>query len=396
MAMGKSAKTVVTKPKTRRKKTPEPVVREVWARAGGICAFPGCPLLLYVDPATRSKKNFGEVAHNVAAMPGGERGHPKRSKQLSEDPENLILLCPTHHRLIDKRGAAAEYPDSLLAMWKKTHESAIVAAGTLTGGALAHALLFQGVIGNQPAGMHPRTVPLAMFQQALVPEKEPLHLTLDPSIHPAKSSAYWGHSIAEVRARVTTLQRTWGNHKHSLALFALADMPTLMALGLAIGHTVALTVFQFDPVPGNGGDWRFPDLNAPAPDYRVKWPDDLTGHVAVVISLSGTIERNRVINALPVGPHSIVEITIPTPTTNLVRSPKAIDEFGRIWRDLVAQLETKLPKTTPIHVFPAMPASLAVTLGRHIKPKVSFSFQIYDAQDKDAPFAPAITLPFLD
>lgn len=379
-----------------RKKTPEPVIREVWARSGGICAFPGCTHILYVDPATRIKKSFGEVAHNVAAQPGGERGSPARSKALSEDPDNLILLCPTHHTLIDKPGAAADYPDSLLAAWKRTHERAIVAAGTLTGGTLAHAVLFQGVIGGQPAGIDPRTVPLAMFQHGLVLDKDPVRLTLDPSIHPAKSAAYWSHSIAQVRAEITTLQRTWGNHRHSIALFALADMPTLMALGVAIGHAVALTVFQFDPVPTNGGDWRFPDVDAPAHDYDVLWPDELSGHVAVVISLSGKIERARVTNALPPGPCSIVEITIPEPTTNLVRSPKAIDEFGRKWRDVVARLETVLPKTTPVHVFPAMPASLAVTLGRHIKPKVSFPFRIYDAQSRDAPFAAAVTLPFTD
>ena len=63
--------------------------------------------------------------------------------------------------------------------------------------------------------------------------------------------------------------------------------------------------------------------------------------------------------------------------------------------EVIARLETLLPKTTSIHVFPAMPASLAVAFGMAIKPKVSFPIQVYDAEGPNGVFHPALSLPLL-
>jgi len=114
------------------------------------------------------------------------------------------------------------------------------------------------------------------------------------------------------------------------------------------------------------------------------------------ISLSAPIERPRIDAALPYGPRSVIKLTVDQPTPDFVRGPATIDEFARSLRGIVARLESALPKSTPIHVFPAMPASLAVAFGRYLKPKVSFPFHVYDAEGPRAPFAPAVVLPFLD
>ena len=46
-------------------------------------------------------RNNAYVAHIIAAAPGGERGDPELSYKLSDDTENLMLLCDGHHREID-------------------------------------------------------------------------------------------------------------------------------------------------------------------------------------------------------------------------------------------------------------------------------------------------------
>ena len=78
----------------RRKELSSATQRAVWARSGGICARPGCDSILYEDPVFFKTRPFGELAHNVAASQDGPRGDATRSPQLSDDPENLILLCP--------------------------------------------------------------------------------------------------------------------------------------------------------------------------------------------------------------------------------------------------------------------------------------------------------------
>lgn len=382
---------------------PQPVQREVWARAGGICSRPGCMTVLYRDLLRSKSSHFGEIAHNVSALPGGERGDPKRSKDLSKDPDNLILLCPTHHKLVDKPGAAADYPEEMLREWKVLHETAIRNAGGLCSGTLAHALVFQAPIGKQIVAIDPRTIPFAMLQRQLVLERNESVARLELSIYPAKTPAYWTDLIGRVRAKVAHVQSAFGETNKPLALFALADIPALMALGFALGHAAQVSTFQFDPVPNGGaGDWRFPKPDAPARAYRVNVPETLQPPIALVFSLSGVIERSRVENALRAAtrgdpqPGTIIEITVDDPSLDFVRGPADIDEFARALRKCWGRLERHLPKSTPIHVFPAIPASLAVTFGRFVKPKVSFPFRIYDAEGPNAPFSFAVELPFVD
>ena len=373
---------------------PPHVVREVWARAGGICTFPGCGSVLYRDPHLNKSAAFGEVAHNVAASPNGERGDPQRSRALCHEPNNLILFCPTHHTLVDRPGAASDYPDHLLEQWKLRHEAAIRTAGIMSG-TTAHALVLQGSIGQQTVAFAHTTIPHAMLQHDLVLEREPTLLSIDTSGYAPKSPAYWTHAITRVREMVRLHQSTLGHLQRPLAVFALADMPTLVALGFALGHAAAVTVFQYNPV-GNGGDWRFPNFAAPAPEFRVHWPDTLSGEIALVISLSGPIEHDRVRACLSPATCSIIELSVDQPTVDFVLGPATIEAFARTFRSIVAKLEGLIAKTTIVHVFPAMPASLAVTFGRFIKPKVSFPFRIYDAQGRDAPFEHAVSLPFPD
>jgi hypothetical protein len=58
------------------------------------------------------------MAHVIAKSAGGPRGIPEGG---SDDYENLILLCPSHHRLIDK-APPEEFPAGTLLEWKQRHE----------------------------------------------------------------------------------------------------------------------------------------------------------------------------------------------------------------------------------------------------------------------------------
>ena len=86
---------------------------QVLLDAHGRCMFEGCGADLTEDPVTRVRGNFATLAHNVASSEGGTRGVLYLSHALADDPENILLLCETHHRLIDKV-AKADYPAGAL------------------------------------------------------------------------------------------------------------------------------------------------------------------------------------------------------------------------------------------------------------------------------------------
>jgi hypothetical protein len=62
---------------------------------------------------------LGEMAHVIGRKPKGPRGSTKYG--TVDTYENLILLCPACHTLVDK--APRDFPATLLRKWKADWES---------------------------------------------------------------------------------------------------------------------------------------------------------------------------------------------------------------------------------------------------------------------------------
>lgn len=69
------------------------------------------------------KCNISNYAHIIGDSENGPRGN-ERSRELAQDPNNIILLCPECHRLIDHEGER-KYTDEMLVAMKKEHEERI-------------------------------------------------------------------------------------------------------------------------------------------------------------------------------------------------------------------------------------------------------------------------------
>lgn len=90
----------------------------LWGRAAGICGNPECRTK--VTEIGDSGESFltGEMAHIIAQSSAGPRGAVDAG---SDSYENLILLCPTCHRKIDK-SPEGTYTIDMLHIWKTEHE----------------------------------------------------------------------------------------------------------------------------------------------------------------------------------------------------------------------------------------------------------------------------------
>jgi hypothetical protein len=97
----------------------------LWGRAAGICSNPTCRKDLTVLIEGNRSFNVGEMAHVIARSQDGPRGLAGGG---SDEYENLLLLCPTCHRMVDK-APEGEYPAEMLLRWKADHEEAIRAYG---------------------------------------------------------------------------------------------------------------------------------------------------------------------------------------------------------------------------------------------------------------------------
>jgi len=93
----------------------------LWGRAAGRCSI--CNADLTVDLDATSPVVIGEMAHVISEQELGPRGTQEIDRSSRNRYDNVILLCPTHHRLVDK--APSEYSVQRLLELKKAHESRV-------------------------------------------------------------------------------------------------------------------------------------------------------------------------------------------------------------------------------------------------------------------------------
>lgn len=97
-------------------------VKQLFISCGHVCPFPGCTLTL-IDYGSSPPTILGEIAHIEASATGGPRGNANLSTKARDAYENLIVLCPTHHTLVDKETNRFSAED--LRTWKAAAERGV-------------------------------------------------------------------------------------------------------------------------------------------------------------------------------------------------------------------------------------------------------------------------------
>ena len=94
-------------------------VAKLWGLSAGRCSYPGCDEECIKFIGSPDPTIIGEMAHVIAQSSKGPRGDKTGGNNTYE---NLILLCPTHHTLVDKE-PAGKFSAEMLLKWKKDHEA---------------------------------------------------------------------------------------------------------------------------------------------------------------------------------------------------------------------------------------------------------------------------------
>jgi hypothetical protein len=92
----------------------------LWARSGNQCAF--CRVPLIVEQTTKDPESVvGAECHIVSASPSGPRHASGFQSEQFDDLDNFILLCATHHKMIDDQPET--YTAEVLRSIKSKHEN---------------------------------------------------------------------------------------------------------------------------------------------------------------------------------------------------------------------------------------------------------------------------------
>lgn len=363
--------------------------RALWARAAGRCQYRGCNCELIGELLSgKEDKMFGFVAHIVADSPNGARGHLTRSALLAKDISNLMLLCAKHHRLIDDE-APLNHPEELLSRMKNEHEQRVRIAAGIQPDRASHVIRFGANIGTNEAlvaredifaSMQPDRSP-ASFDTI---DLEMLGLSLDDA-----DEQYWQvqqtnlqRQFAEkIRGRIERQQITHAS------VFALAPQPLLIELGRQLCDILPAEVHQRHREPAT---WKWQNDNAPI-EFQLEAPTEVHSTVALILGLSATISKAR-IDAVLGHDVSIWSITAISPHNDIMRNAGDLSRFRQELRRLFDRIKSMHGEGATINVFPALPVSAAVELGRVWMPKADLPLNVFDQNRRIGGFAPALRI----
>ena len=348
---------------------------KLWLKSGGRCEYEGCNEPLWKDEVTMAELNAAYIAHIVSASPSEVRGNPIYSFQLSDDFQNLMLLCDIHHRLIDVE-KPNEHTVELLKAMKLAHEQRIELLTGIHSDKKTEILMYGANIGAQAAAIsYPKAI------QAVLPKRYPtksdgISLSMKNSSFRDDDPTFWEvekdnlKSLFEQRVMIS---RQDGRAPH-VSIFALAPQPLLIYLGSLLSDLVEGEVFQLHREPQG---WCWPETSVEI-DFVVEEPKIFNGCPVLILSLSADITDQRVADVMGDRDHSVWRVSIKNPNNDFLKNQKCLLRFRIIMRSLLNKIKEKHGETEYVHIFPAAPVSVCVELGRVRMPKADLPFRIYD------------------
>ncbi|MEY2831679.1 MAG: hypothetical protein RLZZ574_937 [Cyanobacteriota bacterium] len=358
---------------------PAQVKLKLWIKSGGRCQFRGCKKLLYQDDLTQIQMNRAYIAHIVADSPGGVRGDEELSPKLAKEFSNLMLLCDAHHRLIDDPSNEDTYTLELLQTYKKEHEERIEYLTGIDESYKSHLLFFKDNIGDRRPEIEFEDARLAILPR-FPANSNFLEIDLRHGAYRDHDNNYFGDKQREISRLVETKIRQLSNINH-LSVFAFASIPLLIHFGYELGDTISANIYQRHR---STNSWKWQDEDMSGFQYVIEEnpleSEDETGIVALNLSLSGTI-RDEEINSALDKPHSYYKITIANPNPNFLKSEEQLDLFKAEIRTLLRRIRETHGHDCEIHLFPAIPLSIAVSIGCILLPKIDPKIHVYENND---------------
>lgn len=368
---------------------PPKIIIQLWTLSAGRCQYRGCNKPLWRDVLTMQKINSAYVAHIVADTPGGPRGDKVRSPILAKDFNNLMLLCDTHHRLIDKEDVAG-HPEPLLLEMKEEHEKRIELLTSLVPENKSHLLFFGANIGLHGSPLSFMGCVQAMLPKKFPAENHPLKLGMVNSSILDDEKLYWKMEITNLERQFKEIVEPIriDNPVKEFSLFALAPQPLLIKLGTLFSDIYEVDVFQKHREPST---WSWQD-KSDFDGFKLFSPDDFTGIPVLNLSLSATVTNDRIESVFKGEKLSIWTITHDNPNNDFLKTRAILSQFRKIIRHFFDIAKSKHGQDTTLHVFSAVPISAAIEFGRVWMPKADFKIIIYDQNKNRDGFHPTIEI----
>lgn len=364
----------------KRKNISKNTERFLWAMSAGRCEK--CGRLIYKHPLSGVIGNFAQIAHNLPVGNGARTEYKEKYKQIDpslniDDVSNLLLLCYECHKEVDEVHPE-NYPPETLKMLKADFEEFIVKATNIKRIVPTLALQYS-------PNLHNRKWQVTGKMKALFPEKyieNEIDLTLKDSEFYVGDPNFWEIEEKNLERRfnqqVIPYIENYKKGTPNLSVFAVGPIPLLIKLGGLLSNKHGVDVYQLKKSPVSSWEWEATDDDT---EYSFSYiqqnknPDK----IILLLSLSGLIRHEEVCKAVEWDNATVVEIkTNHTPSDDYLRNKRQLDKFVCCYQKLKEELRNSINSNVFVHIFAAVPVSVAVEIGRHRNPAFDLPFIIYN------------------
>lgn len=329
---------------------PDQVARRVWALSAGRCAM--CNAVLLEDRQTGESVFIGQLAHIIGATakPGSPRGQHAMSLDERRREHNLLLLCYSHHKVIDDKTLWDRYSVDDLCAIKAQHQREVRELTELRGARRSTVLRVIGGIRNQVYETSKEPVVAALRQEQRYPDWSLLDgqdFEIDLRDLPGENTSepyYWQAVEAKLRERLAPLSKyVRDGVVTSVAVFPFARIPALTLLGSMLEDGLPIVIYP--KRRDDGGGWGWPSASSSRVKFAVAQPvgADGTGGPVVLVSLSASLAKRTLPQELSGRPVYELRPADTSPSPDLLTTPSDLDSFARAWRALLADLEGAHP-----------------------------------------------------
>ncbi|MCK4136106.1 HNH endonuclease [Ralstonia pseudosolanacearum] len=377
--------------------TPE-TANQVWADAGGCCMFQGCGQDLSVVPLYNKGARIAYLAHIIASDPRGPRGTSEDSHRLSNHPENIMLMCDAHHRLIDSF-APDRFDAQRLRDMRRYHTAKVRSYRAAMRHRVAQVVTIFGDIGATPTHF-----PDSEFMEALLSEELSMHPEVKrhlvyQSRDDRTAPGFWGNYLREMQLQiglmVQSLSRPTASPPDELAVFPLHHSATLVLAGRIVGEARRVRVFQ----PSRRRKswlWNRDAEIHPAGTFKVIGnTDSPVEEVLLTVELTAHIDESAIPESLATaiagGAIRRIRLTTDAPNGECLQRKEDLDQVMGVARSLINDIQDKM-HAGRVHLIAVAPASAAFSIGQLMQAGHHAAFTLYDRANWEQPFREAFTI----
>jgi nucleoside phosphorylase len=173
---------------------------------------------------------------------------------------------------------------------------------------------------------------------------------------------------------------------YRIHFFGTSSVPLMMLLGTKVSTWRSVTAYNHHHTRK---EWTWEDPAAPAPkvsldlDSLPTRPSSAPGDVVVRVSVSYRVDP-LLTRAQVLHPIAEIDLGVETPSLDVLVSPAGVEAVARRFREALDEIQKRLPNTSTVHVFAAVPPGVAFRMGAWISETIHARVQLHELERQGA------------